>query len=263
MANKEPRVFHFSRILNKRLLLLWACVCAAKLKRIWFADLSQPVCCCSHLLFGILPHTARKRICCHGSENFPTDKTQCERFIMQQQPQQTDPAICGRVCWFWSGVSGILEEWSRLLGCGNITGKAKQSKAKVWLHSWSSQPIRRSSVGISEAACGHDLRLLMQLDKTNQKQSKTGLLPLHYHNVELFHTVIKQKQFNIQRVKSKNEKPNQESFSFLLQWSQETVNTLSVLHHANNFSISQVSESSQLSWFETIVVGVHLFQEVF
>lgn len=129
MVNKEPRVFHFSRILNKRLLLVWVCVCvcAAKLKRIWFADLSQPVCCCSHLLFGILPHAARKRMCCHGSENFPTDKTQCERFIMQQQqPQQTNPAICGRVCWFWSGVSGILEEWSRLLGCGNITGKAKQ-----------------------------------------------------------------------------------------------------------------------------------------
>lgn len=50
------------------------------------------------------------------------------------------------------------------IGCGNIPGKAeqKQSKAKVRLHSCSSQPIRRSGVGISEAACGHDLRLWMQ-----------------------------------------------------------------------------------------------------
>lgn len=161
-------------------------VCAAKLKRIRFADLSQPVCCCSHLLFGILLHTARKRICCHGSENFPTDKTECERFIMQQQPQQTNahggetneksnlrPSVLV-LAWSQCDSGGIIK--LARMRQHHRQSKAKQSKANVWLLSWSSQPIRRSGVGIWEAAYGQDLRLWMKSWKNSNKKRTPSLL---------------------------------------------------------------------------------------
>lgn len=198
MVNKEPRVFHFSRILNKRLPLVWVCVCVLLS---WKGSDSLTF----RSLFAValiycLAFCRTRR----GRESVATAAK-----TFRRTKRSVNASLCS------SSHGGLIQRsaaecvgsglesvgfWRNDHACYRMRQRPRQSraKAKVRLHSCSSQPIRRSGVGISEAACGHDLRLWMQSwIKQTKKQTKTGLLPLHCHIVELFNTAVRRKRFNI------------------------------------------------------------------